>query len=305
VSNESHYPDMAKRGTVPSGSLDDYFMYCIEQRRKYSEGESVTQPKLRGGELSRFSGDSGWAFRVNDTLQFFANIGAGFRAPNIADLGTLGDRPGNRFNIPNTGLAAEEVVHGDVGLRFHDDRWRAELVVYRLRYADRIVSVGTGQVTASGRDVVQSVNAASSSLHGVEAAVDVSVSDRIRLEAAMNYTWGKQQLVGVGEPADRVPPLYGRVSAELRYSPRLTLEAWLVAAGKQNRLSARDIRDVRIDPTGTPGWGRIGANAQFSFDSGWRFTAGIDNLLDKRCRVHGSGLDAPGRDFSLHIRRIF
>jgi len=78
-----------------------------------------------------------------------------------------------------------------------------------------------------------------------------------------------------------------------------------VAAGKQDRLSARDIRDVRIDPNGTPGWGRIGFSAQFSFDSGWQFTAGIDNLLDKRYRVHGSGLDAPGRNFSLHVRRQF
>ena len=104
------------------------------------------------------------------------------------------------FNIPNLGLATEKVVHGDVGLRFHDDRWRAELVAFRLRYTDRIVSVGTGQVTANGRDVVQSVNAASSSLHGAEAVFNVSVTDRIRLETAMNYTRGKQYVAGIGLP---------------------------------------------------------------------------------------------------------
>ncbi len=119
-------------------------------------------------QVSRFSGDTGWVFSVNDTVQIFANVGAGFRAPNIADLGTLGDRPGNRFNIPNTGLAAEGVVDGDV---------------------------------------VQSVNAASSSLHGVEGGFDVSISGWIRLKAAINYTWGKQHLAGIVEPADRVPPL--------------------------------------------------------------------------------------------------
>ena len=42
--------------------------------------------------------------------QLLANVGLGFRAPNVFDLGTLGNRPGNRFNIPNTTLDSERVA---------------------------------------------------------------------------------------------------------------------------------------------------------------------------------------------------
>ena len=42
-------------------------------------------------------------------LKLLSNIGRGFRPPNIFDLGTLGSRPGNRFNVPNPNLEPESV----------------------------------------------------------------------------------------------------------------------------------------------------------------------------------------------------
>jgi outer membrane receptor protein involved in Fe transport len=34
----------------------------------------------------------------------------------------------------------------------------------------------------------------------------------------------------------------------------------------------------------------------------WWFSISVDNLLDKRFRVHGSGLDAPGRNLTISAR---
>ncbi|MEJ2275711.1 MAG: TonB-dependent receptor, partial [Woeseiaceae bacterium] len=42
---------------------------------------------------ARLSADFGWIFDINEIWQVVANIGNGFRAPNIADIGTLGNRP--------------------------------------------------------------------------------------------------------------------------------------------------------------------------------------------------------------------
>ena len=142
-------------------------------------------------------------------MQLVANFGAGFRAPNIADLGTLGSRPGNRFNIPNTNLNAENVTHGDLGVRYRSDRWQFEIALFALRYSDRIVSVSTGGVTPDGRDIVQSVNAASSTIHGAEAGMNVILTDRLRASAILNYARGDQRVSSVEEPADRVSPLNG------------------------------------------------------------------------------------------------
>jgi outer membrane receptor protein involved in Fe transport len=38
---------------------------------------------------------------------------------------------------------------------------------------------------------------------------------------------------------------------------------------------------------------------------GWQFSLGVDNLLDKRYRVHGSGMDASGRNLMVSVRKTF
>jgi hemoglobin/transferrin/lactoferrin receptor protein len=252
---------------------------------------------------ARLSGDFGWIVDINEIWQVVANIGNGFRAPNIADIGTLGNRPGNRFNIPNADLGAETVTHLDFGVRHHGADWHAELIVYGLRYEDRIVSVDTGDVTPDGRDIVQSVNAASARLYGVEAGIDANLSQRLRLRANLQYARGSQHIDDAKEPADRVPPLSARVALVFTQSDSWTYEGWLVAADRQDRLSDRDVRDVRIDPEGTAGWAAAGISARYTSASGWQFRPGLDNLFDTRYRVHGSGLDAPGRNLFLTIRR--
>ncbi len=251
----------------------------------------------------RVSGDLGWISDLRDDLQFVANIGSGFRAPNIADLGTLGERPGNRFNIPNPGLESEYATHGDLGLRIHGERFSGEVRVFALRYADRIVSVATGATTPDGRDVVQSVNAASSEIVGTEAAARFTVNEHLTVDARMTWTRGEQDVAGTSEPADRIPPLQGRFGVDWLLNEAWSVDAWFVAAGRQDRLSARDVDDVRIDPEGTPGWATVGMRARWSGTRGWQVDVGIDNVLDKQYRVHGSGIDAPGRNVSVILRR--
>lgn len=250
----------------------------------------------------RASGDLGWISEWRDGVQLVATVGSGFRAPNIADLGTLGERPGNRFNIPNTDLGSEHAIHGDLGLRLYDERFSGEVRVFALRYSDRIVSVSTGTTTADGRDVVQSVNAASASLHGIEGVARFRLGDDLSLQTRITWTYGIQDVAGSAEPADRIPPLQARFDLEWLMSDAWTFGARLVASGRQDRLSARDVDDVRIDPNGTPGWATAGARVLWTGRDAWRVDLGIDNLFDERYRVHGSGIDAPGRNLSLTLQ---
>ena len=252
------------------------------------------------------SGDIGWIFNASENWQIVANAGFGFRAPNVFDLGTLGNRPGNRFNIPNPELDSERVVQLDAGVRYGDDRARFELMVYTLDYSDRITSVLTGDVTPEGRDIVQSVNAADSTIRGFEGGAEFFVSDTISLEAVLNYTWSEQRVPGSPtEPGDRIPPLSGRLNVSYDGGGDIRLDAWLRFAGEQDRLSARDVRDSRIDPNGTSGWGILGARGTWDARGDWQFTLGIDNVFDKRYRVHGSGLDAAGRNLMVSVRKTW
>ena len=256
--------------------------------------------------VTDMSGDLGWIFNASDNWQLVANAGFGFRAPNVFDLGTLGDRPGNRFNIPNPDLDSERVVQFDAGVRYTGSRARFELMLYTLDYSDRITSVLTGEVTPQGRDVVQSVNAADATIRGFESGASFDLTDTMSLGAVLNYTWSEQRLAGQSaEPGDRIPPLSGRLQFDYDAGGNFRLDAWLRFAGEQDRLSARDTGDIRIDPNGTGGWGILGARSTLDVRGGWQFSLGVDNVFDKRYRVHGSGLDAPGRNLMVSARKTW
>lgn len=255
--------------------------------------------------VSDGSGDLGWRFDVAPGWQLLANVGLGFRAPNVFDLGTLGDRPGNRFNIPNTSLESESVLQGDVGLRFNVPEFEVSVFAYALHYDDRITSVLTGDVTPEGRDVVQSVNAADSRVRGVELDLAAQLTAGLQLQLVLNYSWSEQTIASVTEPGDRIPPLGGRVKLDWDFNAAWRFNASAGFADAQDRLSSRDVSDIRIDPDGTAGWTILGLGADWQPDQRWAVSLRADNLLDKRYRRHGSGLDAPGRNLGINVRRTW
>jgi len=255
---------------------------------------------------SDVSGDLGWVFDFAENWQFTTEVGYGFRAPNVFDLGTLGNRPGNRFNIPNTQLDSEHVTHGDIGVSYRSTGVELALSAFAMRYRDRITSVLTGDVTPEGREITQSINAASSTVRGIEGSARIAFLRFWALTANLTYTWGEQTFDGlVFEPADRIPPLHGALRVEYDPVSSIKLEGWAEFADRQDRLSNRDIRDVRMDPNGTPGWASIGTRATWQPSAVWTWTATISNVADTRYRVHGSGIDAVGRNLAVAVRRIW
>jgi hemoglobin/transferrin/lactoferrin receptor protein len=250
------------------------------------------------------SADFGWVFDANQQSQIVANLGYGFRAPNVFDLGTLGDRPGNRFNIPNADLESERIYQFDVGFRHHDELWDLNVMLFALHYTDRITSVLTGAVTPSGRDVVQSRNVESADIYGVEAAAHVVMSATTTADLVINYVRGEQsEADDVDVSADRIPPFNGRLSLRYIVSDALSVEPYLLFAGSQDRLSPRDIRDVRINPDGTPGWLTANVAATWQPNDRWQIVASLENLFDKQYRVHGSGIDSTGTNLILSLHR--
>ena len=119
----------------------------------------------------------------------------------------------------------------------------------------------------------------------------------------MNYTRGEQDdAEGISAPADRVPPLNGRIAVDFSWHETLNIEPYLIFAREQNRLSDRDVRDSRIDPDGTDGWMTANLEARWEPGDQWLIRLSALNVFDERFRVHGSGLDAPGRNLRLNLR---
>ncbi len=245
------------------------------------------------------TGNVGLAIELNESTRFVANLGRGFRAPNIFDLGVFGPRPGNRFSAPNANLKPEHVNSIDAGLKFGGERFSGELIAFRSSYRDKITSVLTGNVV-DGALEVQNRNVTRLDLWGVEAGARYRVAQPdLELYATATWTRGEEDTDPGNMPADRIPPLFGKVGARWQANAAIGVEGYALYASRQDRLSARDVVDPRINPDGTAGWATLNARVSWQATPGLALSLRAENLGDKHYREHGSGLDEPGRNFIL------
>ena len=245
------------------------------------------------------TGNVGFAFELNDDVRLVANLGRGFRAPNIFDLGVFGVRPGNRFSTPNPDLKPEYVTSLDGGVKFGGERFSGEVIAFRSSYRDKITSVLTGNVIGGALEV-QNQNVARLDLWGVEAGARYRMpSPDLELYATATFTRGEEDTDTGTMPADRIPPLYGKLGARWQIRESLGVEAYGFYATRQDRLSSRDLVDPRVNPQGTSGWGTLNARVSWRASEHFNLSLRAENLGDKHYREHGSGLDEPGRNFIL------
>ena len=252
------------------------------------------------------NGQLGLAFAASDALRVVGNIGRGFRAPNVFDLGTFGDRPSNRFNIPNPDLKSETVTTLDLGLKYAGRALEYEVMAFRSNYRDKITSILTGAKTDSGRDIVQSQNATRLRLWGLESGLRGWLNDgATELYATATLTRGDEELDARRYAADRVPPVFGKLGLRHTLDERWEIEGWSLYAARQDRLSPRDASDARINPAGTAGWATLNARLGWKVSQDLSLQLLLENTADLRYREHGSGLDALGRNVSLSLDWTF
>ncbi len=257
-------------------------------------------------DLDEFTASMAARWALTDRINLVANLGEGFRVPNIFDLGTLGPRPGNRFNVANPGLGPERVLSLDLGIKWRSPRWRGELVAFELDYEDQITSVFTGEVTPGGRQVVRSDNVGRVRLRGLELALAYQFAPQFSGSLTLNSIRGVEEGGdGVDRPADRIPPFNGEASLSWQPSEPWRLSLLGRFARRQDRLSDRDRSDPRINPDGTPGWGVFDLRAGWRPADDWSVDLTLHNLADRSYREHGSGIDAPGRGAILALRKTF
>ena len=122
----------------------------------------------------------------------------------------------------------------------------------------------------------------------------------------------------------REPPLNGIVGVQ--WEP-LNTQYWATlyvrAAAEQRRMNRSDIRDPRMpgktrDPAevefdangyavdaGTPGWWTLNIRGGVKLFDYTHVTLSLENLLDRRYRPHGTGVNAPGFNVSLSLDNRF
>ncbi|MBT5872588.1 MAG: TonB-dependent receptor, partial [Candidatus Latescibacteria bacterium] len=255
---------------------------------------------------SALTGSIGVVVDISDRGRWVANLGQGFRTPNLDDVSKLGPgKGGTIFEVPNSGLSPEKSVSVDSGLKIDTGIWQANVIGFYNRIHDLLLrrpALLNGSPTAlDGGDTLQvfrKENAGKAFTAGLAADLKVRVSGPITLRANMGYTYG-EDTTGQ-EPLTAMPPLNGlagidwvasrfRVSGNVRYS------------AEQKRLSAEDQFDLRIPEGGSPAWYTLNLRGTVTLSKYAQIQWALTNVLDQNYREHSSGLNAPGRNFILGV----
>lgn len=305
---------LGERTDLTLGLRWSYFDFAFDQPglgRRHGDFDALTAAAELGRELS-------------DAVGVTATVAQGFQAPNLEDLANDGEfAGGTEFANPN--LDPAQSLMGELALEVLEPQWSGTAALFVTRIDDYIGRhlLDAGAPGVSGDETYLRANAGRVDLWGLELAgrrelgapgtpwsVEGSASwVRARqYDATVDPNTGTAPLDGV--EARRIPPVHGWLGLAWRGAerrPRWLDEGQLALfwALDQNQLHPDDLTDPRIDPRGTDGWTTWNLEFGGPLAEDVRWGVSLVNLLDERYRVHGSGLDGPGRSFVVTLQARF
>jgi outer membrane receptor protein involved in Fe transport len=274
------------------------------QNPETGERMSISDRWSKATGSLRFSRELG----SNDNARLFAGVSQGFRAPNLSDLTRFDTARSNEIETPVFGLDPEQFTSYEIGTKFDDGKWTGQVALFYTSIADMIIRTPTGNIIDGDNEITKR-NSGDGYVKGVE--VQMRYYPTPEWQIFGNLTWLKGEVdtypdsstAVVREPIDRQMP--ARLYLGSRWQQPddgLWFEATLSIADNQDELSTRDRADTdRIPVGGTPGYTSFSLRGGWRMQDHWRLVLAAENVFDENYRIHGSGLNEPGRNFVLTV----
>jgi iron complex outermembrane receptor protein len=177
--------------------------------------------------FDNFSGAAGLTWNINDQWRLRANLGTGFRAPNIAELGSNGKHEGTfRYEIGNSQLKPETSLQLDLGLNFELKNVSLELNAFQnsiyqyiyLRQLNGEQIIGTDHYGNTEVLPVYRFGQTNARLFGGEFVADFHWIKNLHWESTFAYVEGQNQ--SSGKPLPFIPA--ANWNNEVRFEPQIT-----------------------------------------------------------------------------------
>jgi len=193
----------------------------------------------------------------------------------------------------------------EAGLKARYTRWELQTAYFYTDIQDMIVRTPTGR-TINGAAEVTKQNSGKGFMHGVEIQANWLLHEQ--LTAVATVTWLDSELesfptsdptLKVREPMSRLMPTTSLLALRWQHPQgKFWAEAQCLLASRQDQLSTLDTADLeRIPPGGTPGYAVWNLRAGWHASKNFSLSVAVENLSDEDYRIHGSGVNEPGRNF--------
>lgn len=264
------------------------------------------------------NGSLGLIFDPAENWTISLNGSTGFRAPNVDDIGKVFDSEPGSVVVPNPNLDAEYAynVEADIA-RIFGEVLKVDVAVYYTLLDNALVRRdfrlnGLDSILYNGEPSrVQAVqNAASATVYGFQAGLDVKLPAGFRFSSQFNYQKGEEELeTGEISPLRHAAPWFG--TSRFSYiTDQLNLQLYLVYNGAvpYDRMPQEGRSTPYLfaaDADGNPyapSWYTLNVKALYQIDEHFSVSAGVENITDQRYRPYSSGPAGAGRNIVLGLR---
>jgi len=283
-----------RKSTINAGARYDF--RNINGEKMVSDSNEIFQPLA--SKFSALSGSLGMTSMINKYWNIKANVGSGFRAPNISELSANGIHEGTfRYEVGNPLLKPETSLQFDAGISADGKKIGFSLdcfynlinnyIYYRHASGD---SIDTGE----GVFPVYRYTQGYSTLKGFELTFDIHPVSNLHFQTSMAYVDGVNE--DLGTPLPFIPPL--KIESELQYTFKTKKQSRLsepyIKVAVENVFSQDKVDEFE---TSTNGYtllnGGIGTSVKVSKQRLLIFIA-AKNILNKNYFNHLSNLKEKG-----------
>lgn len=266
-------------------------------------------------------GSFGVALKPSKTTQFNINLGTGFRAPNIDDIGKVFDSEPGAVVVPNPDLRPEYAYNAEAAIRQVIGKVvKADAALYFTYLNHALVRRpfqidGKDSIVYNGdQSAVQAIqNAAFARVLGVQLGIEAKIFRGLSAGGHVNVQEGIEQLEdGSVAPARHAPPIFG--DAFIAYSrERFYTEAEWSFNGEVSNNDLAPSEQAKaylyaMDAEGNPyapAWDVLDWKTSYQVTDAFLVVVAVENIFDRRYRPYASGISAPGRNFIATVKYAF